>query len=164
MLRLRIYEQDPTFRFERNVFNICVYVDMGFWKAIRKWGHFVTNKTYFDMGNGQRGKFWTDKCCGDTPLSISFPSLFAITSSKEAWVQNVWREGEGEGHWDPIFCRHLNDWEVEGLFLRLGTKTSFLEGMDKLRWEETKSGDFSTKAMYKVLGAGLYSAFPSTNI
>ena len=70
-------------------------------------------------------------------------------------------------HWDLIFCRHLNDLEVdevEGLFLRLGTKKLILEGMDKPRWEETKNEDFSTKAMYKVLGVGLYSAFPSANI
>ena len=60
-------------------------------------------------------------------------------------MRDVWREGEGEGHWDPIFYRHLNDWEVdevESLFLRLGTNKLFLEGMDKTRWVETKIGDF----------------------
>ena len=54
--------------------------------------------------------------------------------------------------------------KVEGLFLRLGSKKLFLEGVDKLCWEETKSGDFSTKAMYKVLLVGHSFAFPSTNI
>ena len=57
-------------------------------------------------------------------------------------MPDVWREGGGERLWDPIFCRHLNDWEVdevEGLFLRLGTKNLFLEGVDKLQWEETKA-------------------------
>ena len=57
---------------------------MGIWKAFRKWGHFITNKMSFLVGNGQRVKFWIEKWCGDTPLSHSFPSLFAITSSKEA--------------------------------------------------------------------------------
>ena len=82
-------------------------------------------------------------------------------------MRDVWREGGGEGNWDPIFYRHLNDWEVDevdGLFSRLGSKNLFLEGVDKLRWEEIKSGDFSTKAMYKVLEAGHSFAFPLANI
>ena len=49
----------------------------------------------FLVGNGQRVKFWTDKWCGDTPLSLSFPSLFAISSSNEAWMQEVWTEEGG---------------------------------------------------------------------
>ena len=70
---------------------------------------------------------------------------------------------EGERHWDPNLCRHLNDWEVdevEGLFLRLGTKNLFLEGVDKPRWEETQSRGFSTKAMYWCWRLALTLLFP----
>ena len=62
--------------------------------------------------------------CGDT-LYASFPSWFAISTSKEAWVRDVWREIGGVGHWDPIFFRHLNDWEIdeaERLFSLLDSK------------------------------------------
>ena len=55
---------------------------VGLLKAIRKWG--ISNKISFVVGNGKRVKFWKDKWCGDTPLCHSFPSLFAISSSKEA--------------------------------------------------------------------------------
>ena len=55
----------------------------------------------FLVGNGQRVKFWIEKWCGDTPLSHSFPSLFAITSSKEALGVGCLERG-GEGHWDPF--------------------------------------------------------------
>ena len=61
--------------------------------------------------NRQRVKFWKDKLCGDTPLSHYFPSLFATTSSKEDWVQGVWRETGGGGFRIPFF-RDANDWEV----------------------------------------------------
>ena len=30
---------------------------LGLWKAIRKWGHLVTYKISFEVGNGQRVKF-----------------------------------------------------------------------------------------------------------
>ena len=35
---------------------------------------------------------------------------------------------------------------------------------DKPRWEETKNGDFSTRAMYKLLEVGSSFVFPSSNI
>ena len=52
---------------------------------------------------------------------------------------------------------------MEVLFLRLGIKKLFLEGVDKPWWEETNSGNFSTKAMYKVLEADHSFVFPSAN-
>ena len=35
-------------------------------------------------------KFWKDKWCEYTPLSVSFPFLFALADSKEAWVEDIW--------------------------------------------------------------------------
>ena len=65
------------------------------------------------MGNGQRVRFWMDKWYGDEPLCESFPSLFSISLSKEAWVLDVWNlDGDGGG-WTPLFSRAFNDWEVE---------------------------------------------------
>ena len=68
---------------------------MGLWKAIRRRGHFISGKLSFVLEIGQRVKFWKEKCCGYAPLNLSFPSLFAITLSKEAWVWEVWKE-DGE--------------------------------------------------------------------
>ena len=44
----------------------------------------------YSVGNSRRVSFWKDKWCGDDPLCTSFPSLFAISSAKEAWVADVW--------------------------------------------------------------------------
>ncbi|RVX22609.1 putative ribonuclease H protein [Vitis vinifera] len=41
------------------------------------------------LGNGRRVRFWKDRWCGDEALSISFPSLYALVTSKEAWVAEV---------------------------------------------------------------------------
>ena len=43
----------------------------------------------FLVGNGQRVRFWRDRWCGDSPLCVSFPSLFALAVDKEAWVSNI---------------------------------------------------------------------------
>ena len=61
---------------------------VGLWKAIRKkWG-LLDSRVAYHMGNGQRVKFWKDKC-GDGPLCESFPSLFSMSMSKNAWVSEV---------------------------------------------------------------------------
>lgn len=67
----------------------------------------------FSVGNERRVKFWLDKWCGDEPLRSSFPSLFALTNSKEAWVADVWSPSFDRGCWAPCFFRRLNDWEVD---------------------------------------------------
>ncbi|RVW46317.1 Pre-mRNA-splicing factor SYF1 [Vitis vinifera] len=43
-----------------------------------------------------RVRFWKDRWYGDDPLCTSFPSLFAISSSKEAWVEDIWNHSGGE--------------------------------------------------------------------
>ena len=56
---------------------------MGLWKAIKEWKYLSGNLAY-QVGNGQRVRFWLDKWCGDEPLSVSFSSLFTLSMSKEA--------------------------------------------------------------------------------
>ena len=43
----------------------------------------------FVVGNGRRVRFWLDKWCGDESLKDTFPSLFALATSKDAWVEEV---------------------------------------------------------------------------
>ena len=44
----------------------------------------------FLVGNGRRVRFWRDRWCEDSPLCVSFPSLFALTDDKDAWVADIW--------------------------------------------------------------------------
>ncbi|RVW27335.1 hypothetical protein CK203_116837 [Vitis vinifera] len=63
---------------------------IGLWKAIRKlWAMFVTKVSFF-VGEGKRVKFWKDRWCGSESSCNSFPSLYALASSKKAWVANMW--------------------------------------------------------------------------
>ncbi|RVW85571.1 hypothetical protein CK203_037527 [Vitis vinifera] len=63
----------------------------------------------FQVDNGQRVGFWMDKWYGDEPLYESFPSLFTLSSSKEAWVADVWNPKGEEDGWTPLFSRVFND-------------------------------------------------------
>ena len=69
----------------------------------------------FLVGNGRRVGLSRDRWCGDSPLCVSFPSLFALAVDKEVWVVDIWDPlAEGDwGGWNPCFSRSFNDWEVE---------------------------------------------------
>ena len=59
---------------------------VGVWKAIRRWWPLVNAKSSYVVGNGCGVKFWRDTWCGWSLLSVSFPLLFVIARSKDAWV------------------------------------------------------------------------------
>ena len=63
---------------------------VGLWKAIRKEWLFLNGRLAYQVSTGQRVSFWMDKWCGEEPLCESFPSLFSISLSKNAWVSDVW--------------------------------------------------------------------------
>ena len=56
---------------------------VGLWKEIRKEGSRLSNYIVFSVGNGRSIRFWLDSWCADEALCNSFPSLFALTVSKE---------------------------------------------------------------------------------
>ncbi|RVX06531.1 hypothetical protein CK203_023610 [Vitis vinifera] len=62
---------------------------------------------------GEGSSFGEIDGAGDESLRVSFPSLFALASSKEAWVTDLRVHFSVESGWNPRFSRPLNDWEVE---------------------------------------------------
>ena len=95
---------------------------------------------------GKRIKFWKDKWCVDEPLNVSFPALFALSNSKDAWVAELWQHSNERGGCNPNFSRPLNDWEivfVERFLARFQDKVVEEGKEDKACWVETKSGTFS---------------------
>ena len=75
---------------------------MGLWKGIRMDWKLVSDRLAFIVSNGRRVSFWRDRWCGDSPLCMSFPSLFALTVEKEAWVADIW-DPLAEGVGTPVF-------------------------------------------------------------
>ncbi|KAL6331982.1 hypothetical protein AAG906_020335 [Vitis piasezkii] len=103
----------------------------GLWKAISKMGHQVTPFVGFVVGDGEKVKFWKDKWCETIPLSEVFPSLFALASNKEAWVNEVWT---ARGEWGELGTLTI---------LLLGGKKVRGDEEDKVKWMASKDGDFS---------------------
>ena len=130
---------------------------MGLWKSIRKEWDILSSRLAFQVGNGQRVRFWRDKWCGDEPLYVSFPSLFTLSLTKEAWVADVWNpEGEGGG-WTPLFSRAFNNWELDLVERFLQTIQAIKvqrDVDDRVIWTVVRCGTFSVNSLYSILEPG----------
>ncbi|RVW90110.1 Transposon TX1 uncharacterized 149 kDa protein [Vitis vinifera] len=126
----------------------------------------VGNNLAYAVGNGRRIRFWEDKWCGDDKLCSLFPSLYAISLDKEAWVADVWSHSGG-GVWAPRFSRSINDWEVievERLLLRLQGRRVYSDVEDEVIWTKAKDKRFSVKSLYKDLDPERREEFPANII
>ena len=59
---------------------------VGPWKEIKKETRALRDFSKFVVGDGRRIEFWEDKWCGLEPLGETFPSLYAMTSSKGPYM------------------------------------------------------------------------------
>ena len=99
------------------------------WKDIRKGWEEFSLRTNIRIGNGRRTRFWWDNWNGESKLKDVYPTLFRITSHKNAIVVNLWeREGGRGGHWEIQVRRLFQDWELEEV-------THFLEHIFPLKVE-----------------------------
>ena len=101
------------------------------------WEDFSKN-IRFEVGVGDIVKFWIDQWCGDSPLQLTFPSVYGIASNKGASVaSSLERLGiEERRSWDVHFTQRPNDWELGGVdaFLRtLGSNLPPTENGDRMR-------------------------------
>ena len=100
------------------------------------------------MRDCRRVRFWKDNWCGNNTLCDSFPSLYALADSKDAWVTDCWDSLGEEGGWNPYFCRSFNDWEVEAVERFLSTlqgERLVIDLEDRVLWKEIKDENFFCK-------------------
>ena len=99
----------------------------------------------------------------DTPLKVSFPSLFALAPSKEAWEREYLSSETSGGGWNPIFSRPFSDQDVEKaemLLCGLRRYTLEDEAANEVRWKLMNPGVFTVKSMYKALQMSTIEPFP----
>ena len=82
----------------------------------------MSDKIDFEVGNARRVSFWKDNWYGDKALCVFSPPSFALTSSKEEQVVDIWGCTIEGGGWNPIFSRPFNDWKVDIVDLKNPTK------------------------------------------
>lgn len=81
---------------------------------------------------------------------VSFPSLYALVVSKEAWVVKLWVYTSQRAFWNTCFFRHLNESEldnVEHFFYILQGREMNRDKEDRLVWKESKDETFSIESL-----------------
>jgi hypothetical protein len=96
----------------------CTNQDMrsygvGVWKHIRRGWECFSKFIKFEGGDGSQISFWHATWCGDQPLKESYPELYRIARTKEAWVSDNMQILNEEVHWNVQFFREAQDWEME---------------------------------------------------
>lgn len=73
----------------------------------RGWNKF-SKYTIFEGGDGSQFGFWHDVLCEEQPLKVSFPELFSIAFSRDAFVLDL-PLYNGFPQWNVNFVRVAHD-------------------------------------------------------
>ena len=98
---------------------------------------------------------------------MSFPSLYALVVSKEAWVADFWvtREEWDIGPRTSLGTLMIRSWTLLRLFFSLLRGNLIRrDDNDKVVWKDDKKGLFSVKSFYEVLDVGRAVIFPKNII
>jgi hypothetical protein len=135
----------------------------GLWKNIRKWWETFSGFTRFEVGDGERTRFWHDLWCGDSVLKEVFPDLFGIARVKDASVADNMEVLGGSTQWNVSFVREAHDWEVDvfaSFFQVLHATRVNRDRADRLWWVASKKGLFKVKSFFSSLTCSGDSRFP----
>jgi hypothetical protein len=129
------------------------------WKAIRDLDGCVESNNWLEEAivrkifNSLLTRFWKDVWIGDSPLCISFPRLFSLSTQKDACVGEVLKV-EGERRWwELVWRRNLFLWEVdrERLLCDLLMNVRLSSEVDRWVWNLDLMIGFSVKSAYDGL-------------
>jgi hypothetical protein len=133
------------------------------WKFIRRGWDNVAKYLRFEVGDGSHIRFWHDLWCGDRPLKLCYPALYTIARSLDAWVVDNMSVVGGVVHWNVLFTRFAQDWEVEmamSFFEQLYSIRVRHGEVDRVVWNLSKMMNFEMKTFYKALVCHEAASFP----
>jgi hypothetical protein len=114
------------------------------------------------VGEGSHIRFWHDLWCGNRPLKLCYPVLYSIAHFPDAWVVDNLSVVGGAAHWNVLFTRYAQDWDLEmviSFYEQLYSSRIRLEEVDRVVWNISKE-NFEVKTFYKALVCHEAAYFP----
>jgi len=135
-------------------------------KFIRRGWDNVAKYLRFEVGDGSHIHFWHDLWCGDKPLKLCYPALYSIARSPDAWVVDNLSVVKGVVHWNVLFTRYAQDWEVEMVmsFYEQLYSTRVRHGeVERVVWNLSKRRNFEVITFFFiVMWLGLFGVLFKT--
>jgi hypothetical protein len=136
-----------------------------FWKGIMANWDIFQSYIVFEVGKGNKLRFWHDKWCGDCSLKDEFPLLFKCSRDREAFIDSLYTRFSGVEirDWHLHFVRNFNDWEVDmvaAFFNLIHSKSHVHESDDVLKWSLKKNGTLDNGFFYHAIRDSVSSGFP----
>ncbi|KAM2348663.1 hypothetical protein ACFX1X_012268 [Malus domestica] len=124
------------------------------WKDISSGSHQFLSCCTFEVGNGERVRFWEDGWLTGGPLKEQFPRLFLLSRKHNQNISSFVEVSSNPLSWNFDFRRNLNEMEI----VEVATLLQKLEEvrlsplkMDIRRWNLEASGLFSCKSYRSLL-------------
>ena len=141
----------------------------GLWKNIKKGADNFFSHVVYEVGEGNRIRFWHDPWSGPTPLKELYPELFACAVVKEALISDmlIFAPDEGGRSWNFHFRRNFNEWELRRFYSFYGHVYARIpsgEGEDILIWQLNCNGVFDVRSFYIALLKAPFVSFPWQSI
>jgi hypothetical protein len=140
--------------------------DVNVGKFIRRGWDNVAKYLHFEVGDGSHIRFWHDLWCGDKPLKLCYPALYSIARSPDAWVVDNLSVVKGVVHWNVLFTRYAQDWEVEMVmsFYEQLYSTRVRHGeVERVVWNLSKRRNFEVITFFFiVMWLGLFGVLFKT--
>lgn len=120
-----------------------------FWKDLVRVRPLFLENVKFVVGDGSPVRFWHDWWCGDSMLSVSFPTLFSYCPNSDTSTVEL-----SANNWDLAFRRSLSPEEFEDWQRLFALFPTLSETVDSVVWPHISSGHFSVKSLYSRLVGG----------
>jgi hypothetical protein len=133
------------------------------WKFIRRGWDNVAKYLRFEVGEGSHIRFWHDLWCGNRHLKLCYPALYFIARFPDAWVVDNLSVVGGVEHWNVLFTRYAQDWEVEmviSFYEQLYSIRIRYGEVDRVVWNLSKKRNFAVMTFYKTLVCHEVAYFP----
>ena len=124
------------------------------WKDISSGSHQFLRHCKFEVGNGERVRFWEDGWLAGGPLKEQFPRLFLLSRKHNHNISSFVEVSSNSLSWNFDFRRNLNEMEIEEvarLLQKVEEVRLSLSKMDNRRWNLEASGLFTCKSYRSLL-------------
>ncbi|KAM2375829.1 hypothetical protein ACFXTH_044543 [Malus domestica] len=124
------------------------------WKDISSGSHQFLICCKFEVGNGERVRFWEDGWLTGGPLKEQFPRLFLLSRKYSHNISSFVEVSSNSLSWNFDFRKNLNEMEIEEvatLLQKVEEVRLSPSKMDNRRWNLEASGLFTCKSYCSLL-------------